>query len=38
VLRTASLLRYRTGYYANPIELRALQRLLPYRRPETSGF
>jgi len=38
VLRTAAAVRYRTGIYANPIELRALQRLLPYRRPETSGF
>ncbi|MFN8621966.1 MAG: cobalamin-dependent protein [Chloroflexota bacterium] len=38
VLRAASLVRYRMGWYANPIELRALQRLLPYRRPETSGF
>lgn len=38
VLRTAAALRYRSGIYANPLELRALQRLLPYRRPETSGF
>ena len=27
-----------SGIYAHPVELRALQRLLPYRRPETSGF
>jgi anaerobic magnesium-protoporphyrin IX monomethyl ester cyclase len=38
VLRTAAALRYHFELYANPIELRALQRLLPYRRPETSGF
>lgn len=38
VLRAASAVRYRTGLYANPLELRVLQRLLPYRRPETSGF
>ena len=38
VLRAASAVRYRTGFYRDPIELRALQRLLPYRRPETSGF
>jgi radical SAM superfamily enzyme YgiQ (UPF0313 family) len=38
VLRAASAVRYRTGFYANPIELRVLQRVLPYRRPETSGF
>ena len=38
VLRTAAAWRYRLGFYRSPIELRALQRLLPYRRPETSGF
>ena len=38
VLRSAAAIRYRTGIYRDPIELRALQRLLPYRRPETSGF
>ncbi|CAN5676299.1 hypothetical protein BH18CHL1_BH18CHL1_09060 [soil metagenome] len=38
VLQTASAWRYRLGVYAYPVELRALQRLLPYRRPETSGF
>ncbi|MEO7118267.1 MAG: radical SAM protein [Candidatus Limnocylindrales bacterium] len=38
VLQAASLWRYRFGVYAHPVELRALQRLLPYRRPETSGF
>ena len=38
VLRAASAVRYRTGIYRHPLELRALQRLLPYRRPETSGF
>jgi hypothetical protein len=37
-LRAAASWRYRLGFYRHPIELRALQRLLPYRRPETSGF
>ena len=37
-LRTAAALRYRLAFYRSPVELRALQRLLPYRRPETSGF
>jgi radical SAM superfamily enzyme YgiQ (UPF0313 family) len=37
-LRMAAWWRYRLGVYRNPIELRILQRLLPYRRPETSGF
>jgi anaerobic magnesium-protoporphyrin IX monomethyl ester cyclase len=38
VLRAAAAWRYRLGYYRSPVELRLLQRLLPYRRPETSGF
>ncbi len=38
VLQAAAAWRYRLGIYAHPVELRMLQRLLPYRRPETSGF
>jgi hypothetical protein len=38
ILQAAAAWRYRSGVYAHPVELRALQRLLPYRRPETSGF
>ncbi|MBA2570976.1 MAG: B12-binding domain-containing radical SAM protein [Chloroflexi bacterium] len=38
ILQVAAAWRYRLGVYAHPVELRALQRLLPYRRPETSGF
>jgi hypothetical protein len=38
VLRTVAAPRYRLGLYRAPLELRALQRLFPYRRPETSGF
>jgi hypothetical protein len=38
LLRTASSWRYCTGAYAFPLELRALQKLLRYQRPETSGF
>ena len=30
--------RYKLGFYANPVELRLLHRLLPYQRPELSGF
>jgi hypothetical protein len=37
-LQAVAAWRYRLGVYRTPIELRALQRLLPYRRPETSGF
>ena len=38
VLRAASGWRYRTGFYAAPFELRALQKLFRYQRPETAGF
>ncbi len=38
VLRALSAWRYHLGVYGHPLELRALQRLLAYQRPETSGF
>ncbi len=38
VLRAASGLRYRLRLYRYPIELRVLQRLFRYQRPETAGF
>ncbi len=38
VLKAASALRYATESYANPLELRALGRLFPQRRPEVTGF
>ena len=37
-LRAAASWRYRLGFYKWPYELSALHRLLPYQRPETSGF
>jgi hypothetical protein len=37
-LRAASSLRYALRWYDAPYELRALQRLIPYQRPETTGF
>jgi hypothetical protein len=37
-LRAVSTWRYRTRIYRFPIELVALQRLLAYQRPETTGF
>lgn len=37
ILRTFSSWRYRLGVYENPIELRLLQKLIGYQRPETSG-
>jgi hypothetical protein len=38
LLRTAGAWRYALRLYAAPYELRALQRLLHYQRPETTGF
>jgi anaerobic magnesium-protoporphyrin IX monomethyl ester cyclase len=38
VLRALSGWRYRTGFYTAPYELRALQKLFRYQRPETAGF
>jgi hypothetical protein len=38
VLKGTSAWRWRLGAWNRPIELAALQRLVRYRRPETSGF
>ena len=38
ILRALSGWRYRTGFYTAPYELRALQKLFRYQRPETAGF
>jgi radical SAM superfamily enzyme YgiQ (UPF0313 family) len=38
VLRAASAWRYHLRLYSAPLELRVLQRLLQYQRPETSGY
>lgn len=38
VLKAASAGRYHLRVYNNPIELRALHKVLAYQRPETSGF
>ena len=37
-LRGLAAWRYWLGWYAAPIELRAMQRWLRYQRPETTGF
>ena len=37
-LRALSAWRYHLRWYAHPIELRALHKVLAYQRPETSGF
>jgi anaerobic magnesium-protoporphyrin IX monomethyl ester cyclase len=38
VLKTAGGWRYALKLYSAPVELRALQRLMHYQRPETTGF
>lgn len=38
LLRGASAWRYQARFYAMPLELRVLQKLVRYQRPETSGF
>ncbi|MDX2139665.1 MAG: B12-binding domain-containing radical SAM protein, partial [Chloroflexota bacterium] len=38
VLNLLSGWRYKSQMYAFPVELKALQRLVHYRRPETTGF
>jgi radical SAM superfamily enzyme YgiQ (UPF0313 family) len=38
LLRAASAWRYRTRFYAWPLELDILHRVMRYQRPETSGF
>jgi anaerobic magnesium-protoporphyrin IX monomethyl ester cyclase len=37
-LKMASSVRYALKWYGAPYELRALQRLIQYQRPETTGF
>lgn len=38
LLKSLSGWRYKLDFYSNPYELKVLQRLLQYRRPETMGF
>jgi len=38
LLKSASAWRYHLRAYRYPIELRALQKIIAYQRPETSGF
>lgn len=38
ILRAAGMWRYHLGFYRYPIELRVLNRLFPYQRPDTAGF
>lgn len=38
LISTYSSLRYKTGWYAYPYEIKALQKLWKYRQPEIAGF
>ena len=38
VLKAAGAIRYRLKWYDAPYELRLLNRLVHYQRPETTGF
>ena len=38
VMKTVSSIRYKTGVYYKPYELKALQLLWKYRQPEIEGF
>ena len=38
LLRMAGMWRYKLQVYANPVELRLLNRLIPHKRPEVTGF
>jgi hypothetical protein len=38
LLRAVSAWRYALRVYAAPYELRVMQRLMQYQRPETTGF
>ena len=38
LLRVSSSWRYQSRFYRYPLELKVLQKLLAYQRPETSGF
>jgi B12 binding domain/Radical SAM superfamily len=38
LLKGVSAWRYNTRFYEFPLELRAMQKLVHYQRPETSGF
>ena len=38
LLRIAGMWRYKLQFYRNPIELKILNRIFPYNRPEVTGF
>lgn len=38
ILKRLSAFRYKQKFYSSPIEIKALQKVWKYRRPETEGF
>jgi hypothetical protein len=38
MMRLAAMPRYKSGFYAKPYELKAMQILWKYRQPEIEGF
>lgn len=38
LLRAAAALRYKTGFYSSPLEIKLLHKLWKYRQPEIEGF
>ena len=38
LIRSFSAVRYKTGVYNFPYEIKALHKLWKYRQPETEGF
>lgn len=38
ILKRFSSLRYKSGFYKYPFEIKAIQKLWEYRQPETEGF
>jgi hypothetical protein len=38
IMRSISAIRYKTGLYWKPYELKVLQMLWKYRQPEIEGF
>lgn len=38
VMKALSAIRYKSGYYRHPYEIRLVHKLLKYRQPETEGF
>jgi radical SAM superfamily enzyme YgiQ (UPF0313 family) len=38
IMKTVSAMRYKTGFYSFPYEIKALHKLWKYRQPEIEGF